>query len=309
MRLKPGASSAEDYAVQVSRHLGIPHRVLELSSDFEENIASIFRREYLAGRTPNPCVRCNRLIKFGALLDFTLSEGFDFLATGHYARADCRQGSCRLLRGRDAEKDQTYFLYSLNQAQLRRVLLPLGELAKLEVRKMAAGFGLADLVRPDESQDICFIPPEGYGALVYGQEKPPPGEIVDEWGKVLGAHKGLAYYTIGQRQGLGVSSPQPLYVIKLDATLNRVVIGLHDALYRLELSAGEVAWVAGCPPQELSGITAKVRYRSPEVAVNIGILHNVLNVVFAQPQWGIAPGQSIVFYRGDEVLGGGIITG
>ncbi len=307
LNLQPGESSSAVYAAQVARALGIPHRILDVTTAFNENIIAYFREEYLAGRTPNPCVRCNRLIKFGALLDYARGQGFDYLATGHYARVACEEKFCRLLRGLDVTKDQSYFLYTLGQNQLQSVLFPLGELTKKEVRKIAAGFGIAEHVRPDESQDICFIPLGGHGLLVYGTEEPASGETTDESGRVLGRHKGLAFYTIGQRHGLGLSSPQPLYVLKLDAARNRVIVGPHGALYRSGLTAGDIVWTSGSPPDDLTGITAKVRYRSPEVAVNITILHNVVEVNFARPQWAVAPGQSIVFYRGNEVLGGGII--
>jgi len=306
--LRAGGSSAVTYASRVARYAGIQHEVLDLTTVFEDSVVAHFRQDYLAGRTPNPCVPCNRFIKFGALLDYAAAKGFEYLATGHYASVACADGRYSLLRGLDPLKDQSYFLYTLGQRQLGRILFPLGELTKTQVRAVADSYGLTGFVRPDESQDICFIPPEGYPAVVYSREEPRPGDIVDSSGRVLGTHKGLAYYTIGQRHGLGVAGPQPLYVLRLDAAQNRVVASSQAELYRAELTASEVTWVAGSPPSDQEGITAKVRYKSPEVAAEITILHNTVQVAFAEPQWGLAPGQSVVFYRGDEVLGGGVIN-
>jgi tRNA-specific 2-thiouridylase len=233
-------------------------------------------------------------------------EGFDYLATGHYAIITNQNGVYALRRGADQAKDQSYFLYILNQHRLKRLLFPLGEMTKTGVKKLAAAYGIDRLVRPDESQDICFVPGGNYAALIY-KEQAQPGDIVDATGHVLGRHRGLGHYTIGQRRGLEIASAEPLYVTRLDAERNRVVVGPRRALCRRGLLAGDVNWVSGQPPSELNGISARIRYRSPEVAASIIILHNTVQVDFASPQWGVAPGQSVVFYRGQEVLGGGII--
>ncbi len=305
-KLQPGDSSNAERAAQLAGHLKIPHHVLDLNNDFANSVITPFRQDYLAGRTPNPCVRCNYYIKFGALLEYALKNGFSFLATGHYARLEESPQGWRLFKGADKIKDQSYFLYMLNQRQLQHALFPLGKLTKSRVKEMAISRGLAGLVRPDESQDICFIPDGDYATFVYGNQKPQPGDIVDASGRVLGKHRGLAYYTTGQRKGLEISSSEPLYVISLDAVRNRVVVGPREALYRAELTAAGVNWICG-QPEDTAGITARVRYRSPEVATSLSLRHNTVHASFATPQWGIAPGQSVVFYRGDEALGGGII--
>lgn len=309
LELQLNHAEAIEHASSVAEHLGISHQALDLSQVFGQKIIEPFCREYAQGITPNPCVKCNRYIKFGVLLDLALASGADFLATGHYVRVKAENQGYRLLKGIDSQKDQSYFLYTLTQAQLGHVLFPLGERNKSEVRQEAKRLGIAHLVRQEESQDICFIPGGDYGEFIARYETPRPGNIVDGQGRVLGRHKGLAHYTVGQRQGLGLATDKRLYVQRLDAATNRVVVGDRDSLYSPGLVASELAWVSGVPPADWQGVTAKVRYKTPEVAVRVHFVDNRAEVRFAEPQWAIAPGQSIVFYKGDEVLGGGIIQG
>jgi len=304
--LFPGQNDTVPSAQAVARHLDIPLEVLDLSALFIHKVVTPFCRDYSAGRTPNPCVYCNRFIKFGALLDYVHTHGECSLATGHYARLGHAQGY-QLLQAADKTKDQSYFLHTLNQRQLAATIFPLGEIAKTEVRGLADKFGLSGLIRQEESQDLCFVPDGDYASFVTSHQEAEAGEIVDPGGQVLGRHRGLAYYTVGQRKGLGITSPTPLYVMRLDAIHNQVVVGPHEALFQSQLTAREVTWISEVPPTDLSGITARVRYKSPEVAASIAFTSNTLEVKLLTPQWGIAPGQSIVFYRGEEVLGGGII--
>jgi len=307
MLLAPeSGEQAADSAKKVTAKLGIPHRIIDLRHLFQEKIITPFCTEYGRGRTPNPCVACNYYVKFGALIDKAEKLGADSIATGHYARVDSATAGCRLLKGIDGSKDQSYFLYRLQQAQLCRLLLPLGEYKKSRVKQIAAGLGLANIVKP-ESQDICFIPGGDYRSFIAQHVLSPLGDIIDSEGNILGRHEGLAHYTVGQRQGLGLSSTQPLYVIRLDAAKNRLVVGGQEQLFTSRLWVNHLNWVAGKAPQETGGITAKVRYKSPEVLVKLNIDGDSAEVIFTKPQRAAAPGQSVVFYRGDEVLGGGII--
>jgi len=304
--LFPEQRDVAPYAQEVARRLNIPHEILDLSDIFARCVTIPFCHDYCTGHTPNPCVSCNRDIKFGAMLDYARARSAHFFATGHYARIGHSKDK-KLLRAVDKTKDQSYFLYILTQSQLTSIIFPLGEILKSEVIQMADQFGLTGAIRKEESQDLCFIPNGNYVSYVTRSQEAPAGEIADIDGRVIGQHQGLAYYTIGQRKGLGITTPTPLYVIKLDVTHNQVVVGPQDALYRRYLTAKGLSWVAGVPPTDLSGITARVRYKSPEANTNITLSSNTLGVEFLTPQWGIAPGQSIVFYRGEEVLGGGII--
>jgi len=300
--LVPG-SGEEDAAstAKIAQRLGIPHHIIDLRHLFQEKIIAPFCTEYRRGRTPNPCVACNYYVKFGALL----AEA-ENIATGHYARIKSDAAGYRLLKGVDSSKDQSYFLYRLGQEQLCRLLLPLGGLKKNRVKQIAENLGLAEIIKP-ESQDICFIPGGDYRTFIAEHIPSPPGDIIDSEGNILGKHRGLAHYTVGQRQGLGLSSTQPLYVIRLDAAENRLIVGRQQQLFASRLRVNNLNWVAGKAPKDMDGITAKVRYKSPEAAVRLEIDGDSAEAVFAQPQRAIAPGQSIVFYHGDEVLGGGII--
>jgi len=307
MSLQLGLQSAAARRAQViATKLGIPHRVVKFDSLFFRQIIEPFVAEYAQGKTPNPCINCNRHIKFGALLDATLEAGADYLATGHYARLESHADGFHLLKGIDAAKDQSYFLYTLTQRQLRHTFFPLGHLTKTEVKKMARKIGLDALI-PSESQDICFIPDGNCGAFVARHIPPQPGTIVDTTGRVLGQHKGLIYYTVGQRQGLGLGGRGRLYVIRLDMNANQVVVGPHEQLFSHRLRANGLSWVAGHAPNALNNISARIRYKSSQAAVSMHLKKDTAEVCFEQPQWGVTPGQSIVFYAGEEVLGGGVI--
>ncbi|MQY67067.1 MAG: tRNA 2-thiouridine(34) synthase MnmA [Dehalococcoidia bacterium] len=286
--------------------LGIPLRKLDLEGEFKELVVDYFCQEYGRGRTPNPCVVCNQYVKFGLLLERALETGADYFATGHYARVESTPESCKLKKAVDITKGQAYFLYTLGQEQLKHLLLPLGELTKERVRAIAAELGLPTSGHHD-SQDVCFIPDNDYRAFVAEHVPLKAGEIVDINGKILGKHGGLAGYTIGQRQGLGLSSDEPLYVLKIDAESNRIVVGSREQALHNVLVARNMSWVSGQSPKEPMEITAKIRYKAPEAAAELYPADDGVEVRFNEPQSAMAPGQSIVFYRGDEVLGGGII--
>ena len=300
------AGKTVENARQVADSLAIPHHVVDFCQLFQQHVITPFCDEYGRGRTPNPCIVCNYYVKFGALLDKARELGADFMATGHYASVKSSPEGYQLSKGIDRSKDQSYFLYTLGQKQLRYLLLPTGSLYKSQVKRMASELGFADAIR-NESQDICFIPNGDYRSFIREHIPCQPGDIVDTDGKILGRHNGLACYTIGQRQGLGLASDKRLYVIRLDADSNRLVAGSQEQLFTSRLSANRLSWVSGKAPQELTGVTAKIRYNSPDVGVNLYINDDTAKVQFAKPQRAIAPGQSIVFYRGEAVLGGGII--
>jgi len=286
--------------------LGIPLYKLNLEAEFQSLVIDYFCREYSLGYTPNPCIACNQHIKFGLLLEKALAMGADYLATGHYARIKHSQNGYCLLKAVDLTKDQSYFLYTLGQRQLQHLLLPLGNLHKVEVRKLAAKLGLPASHQHD-SQDICFIPDNDCRSFIARHIPLKSGDIVDAAGKVLGRHSGLAQYTVGQRQGLGLASNKRLYVLKLDVANNKLVVGTRDQLLSNRLFASQLSWVSGKAPKELINITAKIRYKSPEATARLCLTDGVAEVNFQQPQRAIAPGQAIVFYQGDTVLGGGII--
>jgi len=286
--------------------LDIPLYKLNFETEFRSFVIDYFCREYSLGRTPNPCTTCNQHIKFGLLLERVLEMGADYLATGHYARIEHSPNGYSLLKAVDTTKDQSYFLYTLGQRELQHLLLPLGTFRKAEVRKLASELGLPASSRYD-SQDICFIPDNDYRSFIAKHIPLNPGDIVDTEGRVLGRHDGLAQYTVGQRQGLGLTSNKRLYVLKLDAASNRLVVGTKDQLFSNTLFATKLSWVSGEAPREPPDIMAKIRYKSPEVAARLHLRDEVAEVNFHQPQPAITPGQAIVFYQGDVVLGGGII--
>jgi tRNA-specific 2-thiouridylase len=287
------------------RLLDIPLHRLDLGEEFRRQVVDYFTKEYGRGRTPNPCVVCNQQIKFGLLMSKALEMGADYLATGHYARIETTPDGYRLRKAADQTKDQSYFLYILGQRQLERLLFPLGELSKGNVKKIASKLGLPTSSR-SESQDVCFVPDNDYRSFIAQQISFQPGDIVDIKGKVLGKHNGLAQYTVGQRQGLGLNSSEPLYAIELDAANNRLVVGSKDQLLHSVLLASQLNWVSGRAPASPLTIKAKVRYKAPEVDADL-YLNDGAELRFAEPQQAIAPGQSVVFYQDDFVLGGGII--
>ena len=311
MRLFGGPSADEGDAARTARALGFPHRVLDLSAPFREKVMAPFAAAYEGGTTPNPCVACNRAIKFGALLDEALALGCGQLATGHYARVEYHAPSGRWLlkQAVHREKDQSYVLALLTQEQLARTRLPLGGLTKQEARELAAAHGL-DSARKGESQDICFIPDGDYAAFLsrFTGRDYPPGPFLDGEGKVLGEHRGLVRYTVGQRRGLGVSGGARLYVKELRPADNAVVLGDDASLYGRTLEAAGLNLI---PCGRLEGpvrLSAKVRYRmaaQPCTAWQTG--PDTLRVEFDRPQRAITPGQTVVLYDGDTVVGGATI--
>lgn len=313
---RPGlCGSADDIetARAVAASLGISHTVLDLCRLFQREVMDKFVSEYVHGRTPNPCIDCNREIKFGALLDWALAHGADAIATGHYARVayDEVSGRWLLLRGRDRRKDQSYVLYQLTQHQLRHLLLPVGEYEKPALRAMAEEAGLSNAQKAD-SQDICFVPDGDYVAFLraYGGITPRPGDFVDERGRVLGRHKGQECYTTGQRKGLGVSADAPLYVVRKDLSTGAVVLGPSSALFTRTLTADCLNWISLPGLDAPISVTAKTRYSQREAAALVEPLPDGrVRVTFAEPQRAITAGQAVVFYDGEAVVGGGTICG
>jgi tRNA-specific 2-thiouridylase len=300
---------AEADARAVAEQAGFPFEVVDLSEVFEERVVADYISEHRAGRTPNPCVRCNERIKFGAFLDRADTLGFDLVATGHYVRTRRdASGRWRLYRGRDRAKDQSYVLAGLGQPQLARSRFPVGQMAKEETRSYASRLGLPVAGKPD-SQDLCFAPSGDAASFVEARapDLARVGEVVDGTGRVLGAHPGTFRYTVGQRRGLGVSTGERTYVVDVDAPRNRVVVGPADLLSRRGLQAERVTWVAGRPDGPFEG-EVKIRYGGDAVAAVIEpVGQNEAQVEFRTPQQAVTPGQTVAFYSGDEVLGGGTI--
>ncbi len=303
-----GNDDCVEGAWEVCHRLGIPLHVIDLERQFEDEVIGYFCGEYRRGRTPNPCVVCNRRIKFGRLLEEAVRLGAAFLATGHYARVDKAGDRYRLLKAVDRGKDQSYFLYCLGQHELGRILFPLSEHTKDEVRAIAADMGLPTS-SARESQEICFVPGNDYRRFLRGCLSPRPGRIVDIDGAVVGRHDGVAGYTVGQRHGLGIASGERRYVVGIDADANTVVVGPEDALWSRGLLAGDVRFVSGEAPQGEIAVEARIRYRAAEAPATVSRRGELWEVRFENPQRAVAPGQSVAFYRGDEVLGGGIIIG
>jgi tRNA-specific 2-thiouridylase len=295
---------AIDDAKHVCDQLQIPHFVFDYALEMEERIINKFVAEYQKGRTPNPCIDCNRYLKFGTLLNKARGLGFDYLATGHYARIEKENDSWHLLRPKDKVKDQTYFLYPIKAEDLSSILFPLGALNKEEVRALASKAGL-HVAEKAESQDICFVTQGNYRQFF--QEKKVnavSGNIVDLAGNILGKHKGIIYYTIGQRGGLGISAKTPLYVVEIDAMKNKVIVGQKNDLFSIGLIADDVNLLKNEIPSEME---AKIRYRKKQARCTVQKEHDKLKVIFKEAQESITPGQAVVLYSGDEVLGGGVI--
>ncbi len=304
------AAAGRRDAERAARGLGIEHLVVDLRREFEEAVVGPFVDSYAAASTPNPCVDCNRLLKFPGLAGAAERLGAGRIATGHYARVVERDGAYRLLRGADPAKDQSYVLYRLDQAALSRLLLPVGELRKHEVVERARKLGLK-AAGGEESQDICFLPDGDYRRLL--RERRPeaflPGFILDREGRILGRHPGIACFTVGQRRGLGVPSPRPLYVVELDPLRNVVVAGTREEAEALEVRAEKASWISGSPPAAEFAAEMKVRYRMDAVPVRVRLSGaDSFRAELERPVPAAAPGQSAVLYDGDEVLGGGIIA-
>ena len=304
--------SAVEDARRVADRLGIPHYTLNFREVFEQRVIDDFVAEYERGRTPNPCIRCNEHIKFDALLRRALALGADFVATGHYARIeyDPARGRYLLRQGVDPSKDQSYVLYALKQAQLAHTLLPLGTMTKSETRALAARLGLS-VAQKAESQEICFVPDNDYGGFIrrHSGKEPPPGPIFDRDGRRLGTHRGLPFYTVGQRRGLGLAKGEPLYVVALDPARNALVVGPESDLYADYLVAEDANLIAEQALPEPVSATVKVRYRAPQAPAEVAQLADgALAVRFREPQRALTPGQAVVAYQGDVVLGGGTIA-
>ncbi len=303
-------------ARRVAEQVGIPYYVVNFERQFEDQVVKPFVDEYLAGRTPIPCTLCNNYIKFDRFLDMADSVGAHHIATGHYARVryDEPTGRWQLLRAMDDTKDQTYFLFGLTQQQLARTLFPLGELTKPAVRELAASMDLAVASKGD-SQEICFVPNGDYAAFMeaYLKETGVPvektrGEIVDTEGRRLGEHDGVHRFTVGQRKGLGISAPEPLYVIATEPISQRVVVGRNDDLLRDRCFVKDVNWISIAPPSDPVRAQVKIRNKHSAAPATLQVIGDQTEVVFDQPQRAVTPGQGAVFYDGELVLGGGWIV-
>ncbi len=303
-----GEPSAAEQVRRIGDHLGIPVDVLSAGADFERDVLRPFAAEYARGRTPNPCVLCNRVFKFRHLLAYADAHQTDRIATGHYARVGNRDGRPTLFRGLDADKDQSYYLHRLGPDVLARLVLPLGELDKDHVRESARRRKLPVLDRP-ESQDVCFAGEGTYADRVarYFPDALTPGDVLDIEGRVVGRHEGLAHVTIGQRKGLGIAMGHPAYVADIDVESNTVTLAPRQALLRDRLTATEVTWLVE-PAGLCLRASAQVRYRHRAAEAEIRLLEDdAVEVRFDEPQWAITPGQAVVFYDGATVLGGGWI--
>lgn len=298
-------------ARKFAARLDIPHYVFDMREEFYEKIVCNFKVEYLRGRTPSPCIECNRTIKFSSLRQKARSLGIEYIATGHYARIEYETGKkvFRLFKGFDQQKDQSYMLYVLGQAELAATIFPLGEKTKEQVRRIAADNKLT-VAGKAESQEICFIPDNDYRAFLERScpEAIRPGDIISTGGQKLGRHRGVAFYTVGQRKGLGLTASHPLYVARIDAQMNRVIVGSEDEIYSQGFLSGSLNFIAGEPPKEPLEVDVKIRYRAPAVpALLYPPAEGFSRVIFKDEQKAVTPGQSAVFYRNDEVIGGGII--
>jgi len=297
-----------DDARQAADAIGIPHYVLNMERAFRERVVDEFVAEYARGRTPNPCLACNEHVKFRALLDRAIALEADYLATGHYARIErAPDGRYRLLRAVDAAKDQSYVLYPLGQAELSRTLFPVGGYDKPAIRAIARELGLG-LAEKRDSADICFVPDGDYRAFVRQRTAPSPGEIRGSDGRVLGRHEGVEGFTVGQRRGLGIAAGTPVFVTSIDASRGIVTVGGEDELYAKGCTVERLHWVADAPATPVE-CAVKVRYRTPAASATVRTVGaGEAAIAFAEPQRALTPGQAAVFYDGDEVLGGGIIS-
>ncbi|MBM7855019.1 tRNA-specific 2-thiouridylase [Desulfohalotomaculum tongense] len=303
--------TAVDDARRVADKLGIPYYVLNFRDIFEKTVIDYFTAEYLRGRTPNPCIACNRYVKFEALLNKAAALGAEYVATGHYARLDYSEEHNRwvIRKAEDKRKDQTYVLYGMTQQQIAHTLMPLAEYTKDEVRKMAAKLGLATASKP-ESQEICFVPDNNYRRFLEertggGFKK---GPFLDLEGNVLGEHRGIPYYTIGQRRGLGIATGERMYVVDIDAGRNAVILGPEEAIFTKELISSDNNFILFAELTEPVEVEAQIRYNSkPSPATISPMPDGRVHVSFHQPQRAVTPGQAVVFYRGDYLVGGGTI--
>ena len=305
---------AEESARRVAQKLGMKFYSINVSKQFKKAVVDYFLSEYNAGRTPNPCIECNRKIKFGVLIDKALAMGAEYVATGHYAKKSkvkSRKSKAvyKLLKAEDKNKDQSYFLYTLTQKKIKHCLFPIGDYTKDKVRKLAKSYGL-EIFDKRESQEICFIQSKYYGDFLRKYLKLIPGDIIDKNGNVLGRHKGLPLYTIGQRRDIGIGGTGPYYVVEIDYRKNQLVVSSDKNdknLFSKTLDAEKVNWISGEIPKMPLNVKAKIRYRMDESSVVVDKTKNKYMVKFSKPQRAIMPGQSVVFYKDNEILGGGII--
>ncbi len=296
-------------AKRIARYLKIPYYIFNFSHDFRAKIIDRFVWSYENGRTPNPCIDCNRYMKFGKLFERAQILGCDKIVTGHYARIEKQGEQYILKKAADDKKDQSYVLYAMTQQQLRQTMFPLGELQKTTVRKLAEEHGFTNASKPD-SQDICFVPHGNYARVIELYSKHPvcPGNFVDSSGAVLGQHRGIIHYTIGQRKGLGISFSEPRYVCAIDSANNTVTLGVSSEVYQRHLTADDFNWISGTAPSGSIRCKAKIRYQQAEQPATATVLPDkTVEVVFDAPQRAVTPGQAVVLYDGDIVLGGGVI--
>jgi tRNA-specific 2-thiouridylase len=296
-------------ARRVASTLGFPHYILNFERQFHDTVIANFVAEYVSGRTPLPCAHCNSDLKFSTLLERARGLGAEHVATGHYARVAQREGRWLLMRSADRDKDQSYFLFSLTQEQLAHARFPVGDLTKPQVREQARRLSLTVADKPD-SQEICFVPDHDYASFVarHAPDAAQGGAIVNERGEHLAEHGGVHRFTIGQRKGLGVSSPAPLYVLRIDPESREVTVGPRSSLERERLTASGVNWIAVDPPATWLPAAAQIRHRHAAAAGRVRALENGrAEFVFDTPQSAVTPGQAVVFYDGDVVVGGGWI--
>lgn len=303
--------SAVDDARRVADKLGIPYYVMNFKDIFEDKVINYFKEEYIKGRTPNPCIACNRHIKFEAMLQKAIGMGMDYISTGHYAKIEYDETLNRFLLKKSVtdKKDQTYALYTMTQEQLSRTVMPIGEFAKENVRDMAKDLGLTVASKPD-SQEICFVEDNDYGRFICENtnHKVIPGDFVDTKGKFLGKHKGIIHYTIGQRKGLGIAFGKPMFVVDIDVEQNKIVLGDEKEVFSESLVACDLNFISIDKLSEPLKVKSKIRYSAKEAASTIYPLENgKVKVLFDAPQRAVTPGQSVVFYDEDVVVGGGVI--
>ena len=290
----------------VCRLLGVPHYVLNMEREFKSQVMDYFVSEYRQGRTPHPCIACNDKIKFSHLMERADVLNAAYVATGHYARIERGPDAAVLKKAVDPAKDQSYVLFGMDQGQLARTLMPVGEYPKDEIRRLALDAGLITAGKPD-SQDICFIPLGDYKSFMRERSDSVGGEIVDLGGRVLGAHQGIEYFTVGQRRGLGISGGEPRYVVRLEPKANRVVVGPEEALYQDQMWVSGVNYTAGSATDAAVNVGVKIRYKSYEAEAELHPRGDGALVRFHRPQRSVTPGQAAVFYQGDVLLGGGTI--
>jgi len=310
LRKRPTCCSLQgiEDARRVAHKLGVKHYVINLQKALEERVIRNFCREYLLGRTPNPCVLCNQYLKFGALLDKARVLDAAFLATGHYARIAKTPAGLLIKKAKDPQKDQSYFLYRLNQAQLRCVIFPLGNYTKEEVRRLARKFKLP-VAEKKASQEICFLPNDDYRTFLKERTgaKILPGPVIDTQGKIIGEHKGIAYYTIGQREGLGIAKGYPVYITAIESRTNTIFISSREDASKREFLAKDLHFILKPPEKKKIALKVKIRYNHQEASAQVFPFANTARIIFKRPQFAITPGQSAVFYVKDRVLGGAII--